>query len=711
MAVSISIGITQNNRIIENNKSNVTVTVTATWTGGSHNAVISSDGKAQARGWVKIDGTKYNFYSTFNENETNSGSKIICEKIVDVSHKDDGSKTLSCSASYTTGVSSGTVTASASKTLTAIPRKSTLSAENGELGETQTLTVSRQSASFTHTITYKCGTASGTVVTESSSTSISFTPPVSLASQSKDGLYVSVVFTITTYNGDDPLGSTTKTITCYIPDSSDTNPTVSLSVSDAMGYAGTYGGYVQNKSKLKITVTASGKEGADIKSRTTTISKVVNDVKTTLKTYTDSSFTTDVLSTSGALVIDTTVIDSRGRKATDTEEITVFEYSPPRITDLSTYRSNVSGTLDEAGNYITIKFSAEVSTLNSENTATYKYAYRKVGSTGDFTPVPVNALSNIFNPTNHKLTFTADKGSSFDISLSVTDKFETVEKSSTGQTATKTFSIFSKGLGWAFGKVAEVRNALDVAWNIIARKDIYMGYYHDTEKNIFFKNNAEHTGKTYSSNSVYPHNCRLYGGSSSSPIGIGLYDTKKKRRIFAYNDHENYVETQVNIRQHVFQAYPGTAVSISSLNSWVKISLTASSLDGGLNPSLDNGTSSLFKFFELTTDGGIECNRSGYVMISGQLYLDGLTAADSNTVGACISVKTLKDDGTYSSDEYLTWNYVKHAAASAYIPIVPLVVPVTANSRFYLLGRNASAQAGRSSNTYKTTHLTIQYVG
>ena len=695
MAVSISIGIKQNSRDIANNESSVTVTVTAKWTYGSFN-------KNSKPGWLKIDGVNYPFTSSFNTGETTSGSEVIFEKTVDVSHKSDGTKTLSCSASYTSGVSSGTVTASASKTLTAIPRISTLSANDGTLGTSQYLTVSRQSTSFTHTITYKCGTASGTVVTESSSTSISFTPPVSLASQSKDGLYVSVVFTITTYNGDDPLGSTTKTITCYIPDSSATNPTVSLSVTDAMGYASTYGGYVQNKSKFKIIVTASGKEGATIKSYETTIDG---------KKYTSKEFTTDVIPNSGSITITTTVTDSRGRKATASTTVTVLSYSPPKITKLSVYRSNSSGGTDEAGNYITLKFSVEVSSLNNRNTAAYSYKYRKAESTGTYTTQTISSLNGVYKRDDAYVTFAADKSSSFDVSLLATDRFETVEKSSTGQTATKTFSIFSKGLGWAFGKVAEVRNALDVAWNIIARKDIYMGYYHDTEKNIFFKNNAEHTGKTYSSNSVYPHNCRVYGGSSSSPIGIGLYDTKKKRRIFAYNDHENYVETQVNIRQHVFQAYPGTAVPISSLNSWVKISLTASSLDGGLNPSLDNGTSSLFKFFELTTDGGIECNRSGYVMISGQLYLDGLTAADSNTVGACISVKTLKDDGTYNSEEYLTWNYVKHAAASAYIPIVPLVVPVTANSRFYLLGRNASAQKGTSSSTYKTTHLTIQYVG
>lgn len=706
MAVSISIGITQNGQSVANNTSNVTVTVTAKWTGGSHNSVISGDGKPQARGWVKIDGTQYNFESTFNTSETTSGSQTICEKTLNISHASNGSKTLSCSASYSTGVSSGTVTASASKALTTIARKSTLLASDGTLGTSQTLTVSKYSTSYTHTITYKCGSASGTIVTKSASTSISFTPPISLASQSKNSLYVPVVFTITTYSGDDSLGSTTKTINCYISDSADTNPTVSISVSDEAGCFSTYGGFIQKKSKLHVVLTESGKQGASIESRSTAIAKVVNGVETVLEYYSDKSFTTDVISTAGALKITTTVIDSRGRKAVATTTISVLEYSAPQITNLSAYRADSNGNTDEAGEILRVVFDAKVSALNNKNTADYYLKFRKVGS-GEYTTLPIASLENVYNASGFFVAFTADKSSSYDISVIVEDAFGEIEKSTTGQTATKAWSMFAKGLGWAFGKYAEIKNTLDVAWNIIARKNIYMGYYNDAEKNIFLKNNAAHTGKTYASNKLYPHNCKFYGGSANSTTAIGLYDSRKSKGVFVYDDHNDYVKTQVNIRQHIFQAHQKDATKISS-NGWNKIKLGAST-DTGLNPTLDNVAST--RYFELTTGGGIKCNCNGYVMVSGQLYLTDLTSGD--IAGACISQES-KDENNNSTNTNLAWNYVKHEVSSAYVPVMPIVVAVKKDDVFFLNGRNFDKTYGTaavSGTSGQTTRLIVQYVG
>ena len=215
MAVSISIGITQNSQSIANNTSNVTVKVTAKWTYGSWNAT------GECTGSITIAGTKYSFSGIkFNTGQTTSGSQVIMTKTVNVSHNSDGKKTLSCSASFVTGVSSGTVTASASKTLTTIPRKSTLSvASSGTLGSSLSLAVTRKATSMTHTITYTCGNASGTICTKSSSTSLSWTPPYSLAKQNAGGSSVSVKLTITTYSGSTNIGSNSYTVSCGVPSS------------------------------------------------------------------------------------------------------------------------------------------------------------------------------------------------------------------------------------------------------------------------------------------------------------------------------------------------------------------------------------------------------------------------------------------------------------------------------------------------------------
>lgn len=253
MAVSLSISITQNSQSVDNNTSNVTVVVGCAWTYGSHNYTSPAP-----KGTLTIDGTAYDFSSTFNSGQTTTGSQTLFTKTVNVSHGTDGTKTLVCSASFVTGVSSGTITASASKTLTTIPRKSTLAVANGTLGTAQTLTITEQASSFVHKLQYACGDASGWILGSSSATSstlsTSWTPPLSLANQNTTGTSVSVTFTLYTYSGTTLIGSNTYTKTFSIPAS--VKPSVSLAVSDLMSYAGTYGAYIQGLSKLAIVATA-----------------------------------------------------------------------------------------------------------------------------------------------------------------------------------------------------------------------------------------------------------------------------------------------------------------------------------------------------------------------------------------------------------------------------------------------------------------------
>lgn len=450
MAVSISLSITQNSQNITNNTSNVTVKVTAHWTGGSYNHVVNAAGVAQAKGWVKIDGTSYDFDSTFNDSKTQTGSKVVCTKTVNVTHASDGKKTLNCSASYSTGVASGTVTASASKVLTTIPRKSTLAASNGTLGVQQKLTVTRQATSFTHTITYKCGTATGTICTKSSSESINWTPPMDLAKQNTSGTSVSITFTITTYSGSTSVGSNTKTISCSIP--ADVKPTCVVAVTDPTGVYDQYNAYVQGLSKFKVTVTP-----------TTAYNSAIGTYKTTAngKTYTDSSFTTDLLASSGNLKVSATVTDKRGRSGSDSETITVLPYSKPSIIRLSVRRCNADGTVNEEGECVQVSFSATVSSINGRNSASYILKYKR--STEDtFTEIELDEYADIFNVTDGSCQFDADTGSSYNVELDVIDNHGNVARATTASTAYVLMHWNTAGDGMGIGKVSEMSGVLDI---------------------------------------------------------------------------------------------------------------------------------------------------------------------------------------------------------------------------------------------------------
>lgn len=458
MAVSLSIGVSQNSQSIENNTSNVTVTVYASWTYGSHNQL-------QKSGSVTIDGTTYSFTSSFNYNGTSSGSQAIWSGTVNVAHNTDGTKTLSCSASYVTGVSSGTIYASASAALTTIPRKSTLTAENGTLGTAQTITINRNSSTFYHRLRYACGDASGSIGGDTiTDTSVSWTPPLSLAAQNTSGTSVSITLTLYTYAADGTLlGTSTKTISCAIPES--VKPTVSLSVSDAIGYLATYGGYLQGLSKIAVEITAAGVQGSTIKAYNTTADG---------KSYASASFTTDPITGTGTLTIITTVTDTRGRTATASTTITVLAYSAPKITALSVYRSNSSGTAASNGAYLTVKFSAAITSIDGKNTAAYTVQY-KAASASSYTSATLSSYAGNYAVTNGTYTFAADTATTFDVILTATDAFGSAVRTGTGGTVSKLFSILNKGLGWAFGKVAEKQKTVEIAdgWDLIVGGEIY----------------------------------------------------------------------------------------------------------------------------------------------------------------------------------------------------------------------------------------------
>ena len=297
-------------------------TSTVKWTlslvSGSSGRIDSSSSKDWS---VTVNGTKYSGTNTVGI--SNNTTKTLASGTTTISHNTDGTKTFSYSFSQEFGItfageSIGTKSGSGSGTLDTIPRKSSLSASNGTLGTAQTLTVSRQSSSFTHTIKYTCGTASGTIVTKSSSTSISFTPPLDLAKQNTTGTSVSVKFTITTYNGSTSLGSNTKTITCSIPSS--VKPSASISLGDATGYSV----YVKGYSKLDVSINAQKAYDSPIASYSVTVNGT---------TYTSSSFTTGVLASSGKMTIKATVKDKRGRSVTVTRDITVYDKSTLTVVD------------------------------------------------------------------------------------------------------------------------------------------------------------------------------------------------------------------------------------------------------------------------------------------------------------------------------------------------------------------------------------------
>lgn len=333
-----------------------------------------------------------------------------------------------------------------SYSMTVDPAASRLTAPNGTLGTALSLAVTQYNTSFTHSISYVCGTANGDICTKASGTSVAWNTSngntVALAAQNTAGQSVAVTFTIITYSGTTEVGRNTTTCTMAIPNT--VKPSVALTVSDAAGYLAIYGAYVQGKSKLAITATPTLAYGSPIQ----TYAITADD-----KTYTTSPVTTDVLHNKGTLAVTAKVTDARTNSSdVASTNITVLEYAPPAVT-VTAYRCNSSGTADQEGAYMKFGFSATISSLNSKNSATYSISYK---ADGGATTVTGNGLSYT------SAAIACDVSKVWTIEVKVTDKLSSTTKAAVIPIAFTLMDFYSTGKGVALGKVA-TRDGFDCA--------------------------------------------------------------------------------------------------------------------------------------------------------------------------------------------------------------------------------------------------------
>lgn len=185
-------------------------------------------GRASSRSYI---GTTWSGKITVNGSTQNMSGTIPYKTYIDggawytlatksftVTHNDDGSKTVSISSNWSpeSGVVPSSASASGNMTLTTIARKSTVSCTNGNIGSNVTISISRKSSSFTHTLTYTFGNLSGTIATKTSSTSVSWTLPDTFYAQTPNSNEKTGTITCTTYNGNTSIGSNSCSFKAYV---------------------------------------------------------------------------------------------------------------------------------------------------------------------------------------------------------------------------------------------------------------------------------------------------------------------------------------------------------------------------------------------------------------------------------------------------------------------------------------------------------------
>lgn len=440
---------------INNNQSTVTATLylsrnnTGYTTSGSGTFTLNINGNSKSN--------SASFTISYNSNTV-----MVTHSVV-VPHNADGSMSIviSCSGGMP-GTSLTSTSGSATVALDTIPRASSITAfPNFNIDGSSSITISRASANFTHTLVLKVGNT--TVATR---TGIGASTTFALTVAEQDIIYqsipastsVTVTLYCTTYNSGSQIGSTTsKTATASV--SASIVPTfTTITTSEANTAVSTnVGSYVQTLSKLNLAITgATGAKFSTIQSY-----KIVFDGST----YNTASATTEAIKGSGSLTITGTITDSRGRTASKSVTVTVLAYAVPRITTFDVTRCNSDGTANDLGTYVKVTSTGSVSSLlngsTQKNNLTYKIL-SKARTTTTWTTKKTATIVNLSLSASDILSV-YDVLSSFDFRLEITDKFNTTIAIDILPTGQVVLSWSKTGVG--VGKVWE-QGTLDVGGDI-----------------------------------------------------------------------------------------------------------------------------------------------------------------------------------------------------------------------------------------------------
>lgn len=307
----------------------------------------------------------------FQISTSDPAEQLIKSGTVTVAHNSDGKKTMSFSVSTpdASWISSTYGPTAMSMTgewaLTTIPRASTISAANANIGSATKITISRASSSFTHTLTYAFGSLSGTIATKTGDTTLSWTVPTSFYAQIPKAKSGKCTITCETFSGSTSLGKKTTTFTVTASEAL-CKPAVSGTVvsTDALSKTLTGGTskLIRYVSTARATITATAKNSATISKRTVN-GQTLTSTKDFAKVET------------GSFVFSAT--DSRGYSNSATKTASIIQYVPltltPTVTRLTPTGDKVKVSVK--GNYWTGDFGAVTNTL------TLSVQYKKDGGT------------------------------------------------------------------------------------------------------------------------------------------------------------------------------------------------------------------------------------------------------------------------------------------------------------------------------------------
>ena len=381
-----------------------------------------------------------------------------------ISHNADGTKTLpiSCAFNPNNGLH-GTITVSASLSLTTIPRSSSVSVSAGVIGSSVTININRQSSSFKHTVRYAWADKSGTIASNVD-TSTSWTIPLDFANDIPNSASSTGTVFVDTYSGSTKTGTQSTTFTASVP--ANVKPTFTgVSLSDLNGAAQNLipksDTFIQVISNIKVGFNgAVGSYGSSI---TGYYAEIVGKNQST----SSNGGSLGIMNYHGTIKIRASVSDSRGRWS-DTREVsvTVLEYFAPALSFSIARTGSTSSTL-------TVTRNAKIAPLtvsgSQKNTMTLTFKVARLGTTNfqvDTGPA-AGSWTSISNLVNSQANLAGNylANQSWVVIGTLEDKFTRSDFMVNVATESVVLSYDRSGIG--VNKIRE-QGALDVKGNIYA---------------------------------------------------------------------------------------------------------------------------------------------------------------------------------------------------------------------------------------------------
>ena len=497
-----------------NNNSSVTAEL---WFVRVNTAYISNNAYFLPR--ITINGdAAYPPSGTYAPFDVRKGTHKVWQRTVTVAHNADGAKSITIAAGGITGLSNlGNVSVSGTAKLDQIPRASSIGTISGnQIGSAITIPISRASGSFTHDVSLKLGNK--TVSATGVGTSATLTPGLAdFCGQLTSSTSGTAVVTVVTKSGSTTIGTKTKNHTIYVPsgvvpNAKTLNIAERVSAVSSLGLTKTF---VQNKSTIGLTASADGIYGSTIKDYTFTF----NGRSQGGTVGRDFAVGT---ASAGNHTVTVTVTDSRGRKASRSDTVSVVAYSMPNITKFDVARDGA-----------TLKVKTNITT-SVHNIASKGGSWKVQRANGNtWVNVDNGTFTTSYTTTGKILTGDYDDTKSFNFRLVVSDAFGEGAILIKNVSTTETLLDLNKNEGIGIGKMHE-NGALDVGGDTHIKGNLFID---GTASRL--KSTINWTVPNASATGVFTHLYRnngkmlsaLYHSTGDDTLGMNMYDQNGNYKI------------------------------------------------------------------------------------------------------------------------------------------------------------------------------------